>query len=98
MVRLACRRGYRILATSHRPCAGFTTVYQTWTSPQIIETITSRLTLNESLWLKKAIREELQRRELSTVSNVRDLLFELYDVVANLHDDRSRHRSPATRI
>ncbi len=82
LLRRASAGGYRILATSHQPLAGFTTVYHTRVRAEIIQSITSLLTSRTTEGLKKVVASELSRRELSKVTNVRDLLFELYDLVA----------------
>ncbi len=95
IIRRASRRGIRILATAHKSFPGFTTVGETWAAPQLIESITSLLTENASESVKKTISDELRRRELSTVTNVRNLLFDLYDVVADLQDNGREPTSAA---
>jgi energy-coupling factor transporter ATP-binding protein EcfA2 len=99
IIKRATTRGHRILATSHTSFAGFTTVYESCVAPQIIESITSLLTENASPGVKKTVSYELGRRQLSTVTNVRNLLFDLYDVVADLQDNgRHQPSPPTTRI
>ena len=77
----ASSTGARILATSHHPTPRFQIVHQTWTDSPTIKRLTSQLTADQSNEIQATVNEALSRRELTPDTNVRDLWFELYDLV-----------------
>jgi DNA replication protein DnaC len=83
ILRRARRRGHHLLATSHRQFRGLSTIYETSSDPRIIAALTSMLVRNAPCELRRAIDAELCRRRPTTVVNVRELWFDLYDVAAN---------------
>ena len=94
IVRRGAARGHRILATSHAACSAFTIVYRSSVQPQIIQSVVSSLTAAAPAEIRKMVWSELGRRRLSKVTNMRDLLFELYDLVAGLHDQSCQMPQP----
>lgn len=81
----ARRRKLSILATSHLAVRGFRVVYRSSVSAELVTRLTDRLLAGAPAGVDAAVRRELQSGRLDSVSNVRDLWFELYDLVAELH-------------
>jgi hypothetical protein len=75
------RRGQAVLATSHRPLPGMSVLHRTWIHAELIEELVERLLGPASAEVSDLVRAELERRDLDRVGNLRDLWFELYDVV-----------------
>jgi energy-coupling factor transporter ATP-binding protein EcfA2 len=83
ILRRAKHHGHHLLATSHRQLRGLNTIFETSSDARIIAALTSMLIKNSPLELRRAIDAELCRRHPTTVVNVRELWFDLYDVAAN---------------
>lgn len=70
-----------VLATSHQPIGGIPVLYQTKVTRSLVVALTDSLLAEVSPDVNRAVRAELCQRDWSTLTNVRDLWFELYDVV-----------------
>ncbi len=81
LLRKAKRRGQAVLATSHWPVRGMTVLHETEVTSALVSSLTESLLAEASPKVAKIVRTELSRRDWSTLTNVRDLWFELYDVV-----------------
>jgi hypothetical protein len=81
LLRKAKRRGQAVLATSHRPVLGMTILHETKVTRGLVSSLTESLLAEASPRVAKIVRAELSRQDWSTLTNVRDLWFELYDVV-----------------
>ena len=84
----ALRRKLSVLATSHVEVRGFTVVYRSSVSADLVTRLANRLLAGGPPDVDAAVRRELQSGRLDAVSSVRDLWFELYDLVAELHTQK----------
>lgn len=75
------RRGLAVLATSHTPLPGMHVLYRTELSAHLIAGLTAELVEQSRPEISSLVQAELQHRELDRVTNLRDLWFEMYDVV-----------------
>ncbi len=73
--RLCRRRGYGLLVTAHRS-VGMPLVFDTFTTPELAEQLVERLTHGE-VWID---RREIAARFLAHGGNLRELLFDCYDL------------------
>ncbi|NNE00804.1 MAG: hypothetical protein HKN47_26110 [Pirellulaceae bacterium] len=83
MIQTANRWGHTVLATCHHRIPTMATLFQTATQSSVIERLTDELIAQSPADLQNVIRTELLRRDLTTVENVRELWFDLYDLVAD---------------
>ncbi|TWU55082.1 ATP-binding protein [Rubripirellula reticaptiva] len=81
LLRSARRRNQIMLATSHHDFPGATTLHRTGNSRSLIQELTESLIADSSDEIADRVSAELSRRQLSKSTNVRDLWFDLYDVV-----------------
>lgn len=81
LVRKARRRGVFVLATSHHGVAGLSVLHQTAVDVMLIRSLVDGLLENASPAVVEIVSRELECRDLSGLTNVRDLWFELYDTV-----------------
>lgn len=81
LLRKARRRGQAVLATSHSPVGGMTILHETEVTSVLVSSLTESLLTEASPQVAKIVQAELGRQDWSTLTNVRDLWFELYDVV-----------------
>jgi energy-coupling factor transporter ATP-binding protein EcfA2 len=80
-VRRRIRDGGALLATSHRPLGGIPTLYCTRLTPSLVAELTDRLLESSPVGYREAVTAELSRRDLTQLTNLRELWFELYDVI-----------------
>ena len=78
-----------LLATSHREMLGFVELYRAQLTPDLIRHLSTQLTRGSAGQYVALVQDELQRRDLSQVTNARELWFELYDLVANYNSVES---------
>jgi hypothetical protein len=69
-----------VLATSHRDLWPFSTLFRTQVTADLIADLADLLVADAPAALRTAIQRELRTRPLTTLENVRELWFELYDV------------------
>jgi energy-coupling factor transporter ATP-binding protein EcfA2 len=81
LLRWSHAREVSILATSHRSLRGLPVLYRTCLNATLISRLTSRLLQNTSAEVHSLVGSQLDRHDLNAVSNLRELWFELYDVV-----------------
>jgi len=81
LLRKSRRRGVFLLATSHTPVAGLSVLHQTTVDVMLIRSLADDLLENASPAVVEIVSRELQCRDLSGLTNVRDLWFDLYDIV-----------------
>ena len=81
LLRKARRRGVFLLATSHHRVAGLSVLHQTAVDVMLIRSLVHGLLKNASPEVVEIVSQELECRDLSGLTNVRDLWFELYDIV-----------------
>ena len=81
LVSLANNRGQAVLATCHTPLGGIPILYRTGVSADLIWTLADRLLADADATVSKLVSDELRKRDLTTLTNVRDLWFEIYDAV-----------------
>jgi hypothetical protein len=70
-----------LLATSHHRMQGFAELYRTELRPTLIHHLANELIRDSDEGRIALVQNELLRRDLTQVTNARDLWFELYDVV-----------------
>ena len=75
------RRGQKMLATSHAPRWGVPILWETAVNGVLVESLTQSLLAAASPEVVKIVRRELLAQDWSTLTNVRDLWFDMYDVV-----------------
>lgn len=73
--------GCDLLATSHRPLAGYATLFRTRITAAIVRELTESLVATASPAVQAAVGRSLQRLDAGRIDNLRDYWFELYDVV-----------------
>ena len=84
-----------VLATSHRELWPFATLFRTQVTSDLINDLTEALVADQPDVLRRAVQRELQTRPLTTLQNVRELWFDLYDVAETLRaaqDEPASHR------
>ncbi len=81
LVRKVRRRDVFLLATSHTKVAGIRVLHQTAVDVMLIQSLADRLLEDASPSMVEIVFRELQCRDLNGCTNVRDLWFELYDIV-----------------
>lgn len=81
LLRKAKRYGQAVLATSHFPVGSMTILHETKVTSGLVLSLTESLLTEASPGVAKIVRSELAKQDWSTLTNVRDLWFELYDVV-----------------
>ncbi|MCA9139129.1 MAG: ATP-binding protein [Planctomycetales bacterium] len=92
IARSASARKVTLMATSHRYLPGWTLLYETFTTPKLIRSLADDL-LNDSPYeLRKMIDGHLKTRRLNPKTNVRDLWFEMYDLVEDAHSKELRYQ------
>ncbi|QDT04077.1 hypothetical protein K227x_24650 [Rubripirellula lacrimiformis] len=89
LCRRICHRGQTLLATSHQPLPGAIELHRTGNSAELIRSLTDDLIAGATMPIAPATRNqidgELRARQLAGVTNVRDLWFDLYDIVQSSH-------------
>lgn len=81
LLRSTRRRRQCVLATSHQPRDGMAILYRTAPTTMLVHVLTKELLASAPLHVAGLVHSELNRRDLSKLTNLRDLWFELYDVV-----------------
>jgi energy-coupling factor transporter ATP-binding protein EcfA2 len=81
LLRKSQRRDVFLLATSHARVAGLSILHQTTVDVMLIQMLADRLLEDASPSVVEIVSRELQGRDLDECTNVRDLWFELYDIV-----------------
>jgi ABC-type cobalamin/Fe3+-siderophores transport system ATPase subunit len=81
LLRESRSRNVFLLATSHTRVAGFSVLHQTVVDVMLIQSLAERLLEDASPSVVEIVSRELQCRDLNACTNVRDLWFELYDIV-----------------
>lgn len=79
--RRAKRWGQTVLATSHRQHRGFATLRNTTLNSDQIIALTEWLIASLAESEQTQVRQELDRRSLGPQTNLRDLWFDLYDLI-----------------
>jgi energy-coupling factor transporter ATP-binding protein EcfA2 len=81
LLRKTSRQGQTLLATSHSPLAGMTILHRTHVDGKLVSSLARSLLSDASTKVAEIVDHELQRQDWSRLTNVRDLWFELYDIV-----------------
>ena len=91
VISLVNQTNQYVLATSHATYRGLPVLYRTQLSPQAIRELTRELLSGQDEGLKRLVESELDRRDLSKQTSLRDLWFDLYDVVQTYLLHAARH-------
>ena len=70
-----------LLTTCHHRPAGWTIIYETTTSTELVRSLAKDLLKDSPYKVQKLIDTQLKARRLNAKTNVRNLWFEMYDVV-----------------
>jgi hypothetical protein len=84
LIHIARSNQQFVLATSHRDLWPFSTLFRTRVTADLINNLTESLLADAPAVLRRAVHRELQTRPLTTLQNVRELWFDLYDVAETL--------------
>ncbi len=90
---LAARR-CDLLATSHRKMLGFVEAHRAQLTAELIQYLAAQLIRESTEQHVALVQDELERRDLSQVTNARELWFELYDLVANYNPNELKELRP----
>ena len=91
VLSLASQNDQFVLATSHAAPMGLPVLYRTQLSPRAIRDLTRELLSDQDEELICLVESELDRRDLSKQTSLRDLWFDLYDVVQTYLLHAARH-------
>ena len=83
LTRVVRKRGLFLLATSHTNLARIAVLHETAVDVMLIRSLADRLLAGAPCSVGQIVSAELEQRDLSRRTNVRDLWFELYDIVQN---------------
>ena len=78
---IARRNGFTVLATGHKPIFGMQIIFETAINPNLIHHLSMQLLHSSPDEIRKEVQDWLTQYDLNEVSNLRELWFELYDVV-----------------
>jgi hypothetical protein len=81
LLRKTSRRGQTLLATSHAPLAGMTILHRTHVDCRLVASLAQSLLADASAKVAEIVDHELRQQDWSRLTNVRDLWFDLYDIV-----------------
>ncbi|TWT91313.1 ATP-binding protein [Stieleria varia] len=93
LARSAFLRNINLLATAHRRITGWTVVAETSTSPEMIQSLAGDLLAETPHEIKKLVADQIKSRRVSERTNVRELWFDMYDVVAKAQTESRRDKS-----
>ncbi|MCS7467848.1 ATP-binding protein [Stieleria sp. ICT_E10.1] len=85
LARTASNRKLTLLATCHYRMPGWTVLHETRANPKLIRSLAEDLLSDSPYELRKMIDGHLKERRLTPTTNVRELWFEMYDVVEDAH-------------
>ena len=75
------RHRQTLLATSHAPLGGMTILHRTRIDGDLVESLTQSLLQDTTPEIAEIVQHQLCRQDWTTLTNVRDLWFDLYDAV-----------------
>ena len=81
LIQKTQRQNIFLLATSHQPVCKMGILYQTAVDVMLINSLVNGLLKDASPQVVEIVAAELEKRDLARLTNVRDLWFELYDIV-----------------
>lgn len=81
IARMVRKRGLFLLATSHVGLANLAVLHQTEVDGMLIRSLADHLLAGAPCSVGQIVLAELERRDLCMLTNVRELWFELYDIV-----------------
>ena len=81
ILRLARIKQHTVLATSHQPLDHLPVLYRTTLNPRIVRELAEQLTHDCSPEVKALAKRRLEQVDWGTLTNVRELWFQLYDEV-----------------
>ncbi|KAA5541383.1 hypothetical protein FYK55_17585 [Roseiconus nitratireducens] len=70
-----------LLVTAHHRPAGFTVIHETAASSQLVRALAKELTKDSPYRIQKMVDDQIKSRRVNLRTNVRDLWFEMYDLV-----------------
>ena len=81
LIQKTQRQNIFLLATSHQPVCKMGILYQTAVDAMLVNSLVNGLLKDASPQVVEIVAAELEKRDLARLTNVRDLWFELYDIV-----------------
>ncbi|QEF98282.1 NACHT domain protein [Stieleria maiorica] len=85
VARSAANRKLTLLTTAHYRMPGWTVLHETRSNPKLIRSLADDLLSDSPYELRKMIDGHLKDRRLTAATNVRELWFEMYDLVEDAH-------------
>lgn len=79
-------RKVTLLVTSHHRMPGWTLLHETKSTPKLIRSLAGDLLSDSPHEIRKMVDSHLKDRRLLPTTNIRDLWFEMYDMVEDAHD------------
>lgn len=91
IAKSAASRKVTLLATCHHRLPGWTSLYETKSTPKLIRSLAGDLLSDSPYEIRKMVDGDLKNRNLAPTTNVRDLWFEMYDRVEDAHLHESKY-------
>ncbi|MEL6104992.1 MAG: ATP-binding protein [Planctomycetota bacterium] len=86
-------RNLTLLVTSHQRFSGWSVLYETKASVELVRALAGDLLSDSPHRVRKLIEEKLKTKRLLPHANIRELWFEFYDVVQDHHDQARNDRT-----
>ena len=81
VLRKSRRNQFLVLGTSHRPLAGLKVLHETQVCETLIRSLAESLLADSPTMVQDLVDQQLSVKDLTKLTNVRELWFELYDLV-----------------
>lgn len=94
IAKAAASRKVTLLASCHHRLPGWTVIHETRSTPKLIRSLAGDLLDDSPHEIRKMIDVHLKNRSLSPTTNIRDLWFEMYDMVEDAHSRELKYHAP----
>ena len=91
VAKSAMTRKVTLLVTAHRGMPGWTVLHETRSTPKLIRSLADDLLSDSPHELRKMVDVHLKNRRLLPTTNIRDLWFEMYDMVEDAHAHEAKY-------
>ncbi|MCD0462810.1 hypothetical protein U8335_02445 [Roseiconus lacunae] len=85
ILKTAAAKKITILATSHQRMTGWSTIHETKPTSKLIQSLAGDLLADTPYEIRKLVDRYLKQCRVTPKTNVRDLWFEMYDLVEDAH-------------
>ncbi|OYP37949.1 hypothetical protein [Rhodopirellula sp. MGV] len=86
-IRAAAAKKLTLLATSHQRMTGWTTIHETKATQKMVQSLAGDLLEDTPYELRKMVDSHLKKCRVTPKTNVRDLWFEMYDLIEDAQTD-----------